>query len=122
MQRRTAFAEEAGTTIIAVGGTPGQAYEPVGWEIWAPLRPLYEAGEYAAVAERARELVKANPEYAALFYNLACCESMAGQKDEAIEHLRHAVEMSERCRSYAKTDSDFDPIRTEPAFEEIVSA
>jgi tetratricopeptide (TPR) repeat protein len=120
--RRTALAEEAGTTIIAVGGTPGQAYEPVGWEIWAPLRPLYEAGDYAEVAKRGRELVKANPEYAALFYNLACCESMAGQKDEAIEHLRHAVAISERCRSYAQTDSDFDPIRTEPAFEEIVSA
>ena len=97
--QRTAFAEEAGTTIIAVGGAPGKAYEPGGWEIWAPLRPLYEAGEYAEVAERARELVKANPQYAELFYNLACCESMAGQAAEAIEHLRHAVAMAERCRT-----------------------
>ena len=40
--KRTAFAEEPGTTIIALGGTPGKAYEPVGWELWAPLRPLYE--------------------------------------------------------------------------------
>ncbi len=118
--QRTAFAEEAGTTIIAVGGAPGKAYEPGGWEIWAPLRPLYEAGEYAEVAQRARELVKANPEYAELFYNLACCESMAGQTGEAIEHLRHAVAMAERCRTYAKDDSDFDPIRNEPAFREIV--
>ena len=37
--RRTAFAEEAGTTIIALGGTPGKAYEPAGYEIWAPLAP-----------------------------------------------------------------------------------
>jgi hypothetical protein len=27
--RRTAFAEEPGTTIVAVGGIPGKAYEPV---------------------------------------------------------------------------------------------
>jgi hypothetical protein len=27
---RTAFAEEPGTTIVAVGGIPGKAYEPVG--------------------------------------------------------------------------------------------
>ena len=29
--KRTAFAEEPDTTIIAVGGTPGEAYEPDGW-------------------------------------------------------------------------------------------
>ena len=28
--KRTAFAEEPGTTIIALGGTPGKAYEPTG--------------------------------------------------------------------------------------------
>ena len=37
--KRTAFAEEPGTTIVAVGGVPGKAYEPVGWEIWRPLHP-----------------------------------------------------------------------------------
>src|SRR6185436_12898130 len=30
--KRTAFAEEPETTIIALGGTPGKAYEPDGWE------------------------------------------------------------------------------------------
>ena len=52
--RRTAFAEEAGTTIIALGGTPGKAYEPSGFEVWAPLGPLYNAGEYAEAADRSR--------------------------------------------------------------------
>ena len=42
--KRTAFAEEPETTIIALGGTPGKAYVPDGWELWAPLNPLYEAG------------------------------------------------------------------------------
>jgi hypothetical protein len=42
--KRTAFAEEPETTIIALGGTPGKAYEPMGFEIWIPLGPLYEAG------------------------------------------------------------------------------
>src|ERR1700759_2967040 len=41
---RTAFAEEAGTTMLAVGGRPGKAYEPEGFELWAPVAPLYEAG------------------------------------------------------------------------------
>jgi mannose-6-phosphate isomerase-like protein (cupin superfamily) len=118
--RRTAFAEEPGTTILAIGGVPGMAYEPGGWELWGPIRPLYVAGDYAEAADRARELVAEHPGYPMLLYNLACCESLAGQKDEAIQHLRAAAEQSERARTYAKDDSDFDPIRDEPEFKELV--
>ena len=32
---RTAFAVEPETTIIAIGGTPGTAYEPNGFQVWA---------------------------------------------------------------------------------------
>jgi tetratricopeptide (TPR) repeat protein len=121
--KRTAFAEEPGTTIIAVGGIPGKAYEPVGWELWAPIRPLYERGEYGEAADRGRELLEAHPQYAELFYNVACCESLAGRKTDAIEHLRQAMGLSEeRVRAYAKDDSDFDPIRDEPAFKELFGA
>jgi tetratricopeptide (TPR) repeat protein len=120
--KRTAFAEEPGTTILAVGGIPGKPYEPDGWEVWSELRPLYDAGEYAAAADRGRELIEANPQYPLLFYNLACCESLAGRTNDAIEHLRQAAASSERWREYAKDDSDFDPIRDEPAFSELVGS
>ena len=119
--KRTAFAEEPGTTIVALGGTPGKAYEPFGWEIWAPAHLLYEAGDYAGAADRGRELIEAHPEYAGPLYNLACCESLAGRTADAIEHLRLAIDRSERFRSFAAGDSDFDPIRDEPGFEELVS-
>jgi hypothetical protein len=59
--KRTAFAEESGRTILAVGGVPGKAYEPAGWEIWAQVNPLYEAGQYADAADRGRELIEAIP-------------------------------------------------------------
>ncbi len=117
---RTAFAEEPGTTIVALGGTPGKAYEARGWELWAPLWPLYERGEHAEVADRLRELVDAHPQYALLFFNLACCESMAGRTTDAVDHLRRAIEKSEEFRSLARDDSDFDPIREEPAFKELI--
>jgi tetratricopeptide (TPR) repeat protein len=119
--KRTAFAEEPGTTIIALGGSPGKAYEPSGFELWAPLRPLYEAGEYGEAADRARELSEAHPEYTGLLYNLACCESLAGRADDAIAHLRLAIDRSESFRAMAGGDSDFDPIRDEGAFKELVS-
>ena len=118
--KRTAFAEEAGTTILSVGSAPGQSYTPVGWELWYPLRKQYEAGEHEEVLARLRDIVAANPQYALLFYNLACLESLTGERAAAIEHLRTAVEMSERFRDYAKGDSDLDAIRDDPAFEEIV--
>src|SRR5919198_264675 len=94
-----------------------QRYAP---ELWEPLRPLYEAGEYAEAADRGRELIEAHPQYAELWYNLACCESLAGRTTDAVEHLRRAIDLSEQCRSYAKDDSDFDPIRDGPGFKELV--
>jgi tetratricopeptide (TPR) repeat protein len=118
--KRTAFAEEPGTTIVALGGTPGHAYEADGFEIWSPLSRLYEAGEYAEAADRGGDLIAAHPEYAGVFYNVACCESLAGRKADAIEHLRGAIERSERFRAFAAGDSDFDPIRDEPAFKDLV--
>jgi hypothetical protein len=117
--KRTAFAEEPETTVIALGGSPGNVYVPDGWELWAPLSPLYQAGEYAEAADRGRQLVEAHPQYAGLLYNLACVESLAGRTDDAIEHLGRAIERSEHVRSFAKDDSDFDAIRDEPAFKEL---
>lgn len=120
--KRTAFAEEPGTTVIALGATPGKAYEPGGWEIWAPLHPLYQAGKYAEAADRGSELLEAHPEYPGLYYNLACCESLAGRLDEAIEHVGVAVTRSEQLRALAAEDSDLDPIRDRPEFKELLSS
>jgi tetratricopeptide (TPR) repeat protein len=117
---RTAFAQEPGTTLIAIGGTPGKAYEAGGMEAWAPLAPLYEAGRYGEAADQAQELIRAHPEYSMLLYNAACCESLAGRPVDAIEHLRLAIERSDRFRTFAADDSDFDPVRDDPAFKELI--
>jgi hypothetical protein len=118
--KRTAFAEEPETTLLAIGGAPGQAYEPHGWEVWSQLQPLFQAGEYEQVADRGKELLDGHPEYSGVFYNVACAEALAGRKEDAIEHLRHAAERSDRFRELAKDDSDFDSLRDEPAFNELL--
>jgi tetratricopeptide (TPR) repeat protein len=119
--KRTAFAEEPGTTLVAIGGTPGEAYEPSGYELWAPVRPLYEAGDFEAVADRLNATIADHP-YPFVYYNLACVESLAGRKDAAIEHLGRAIELSEKFRGFAEGDSDFDAIRDEPGFQSLIGS
>ena len=118
--KRTAFAEEPGTTVVAVGATAGKPYEPVGWELWYPLRKRYEAGEHAEVAAELREIVEKAQQYGLLFYNLACLESLNGDSAAALDHLRKAFELSDGFRDYAKEDSDLDSLRGDPAFEELM--
>jgi tetratricopeptide (TPR) repeat protein len=116
---RTAFAEEAGTTVIAVGARPGQAYVPLGWEVFAPVRPLYDAGRYAEAAALAREIAAESP-LPLVLYNLACCEALAGHADQAIEDLRAAIERYPDHRRYARDDPDFESLRDRPEFRQLV--
>ena len=91
-------------------------------EAWEALVPFYESGQYAEVADRGQELIETNPRSGRLLYNVACCESIIGRNDDAIEHLRRAIEVHEPLRTLAANDSDFDPIRDEPAFRGLVGS
>ena len=118
--KRTAFAEEPGTTIIALGGTPGKAYEPCGWELWAPLRPLYEAGEYAEAADRATRTGRGSSAVRRAVLQPRLLREPRRPDDRRDRapptRDRHVGDVS-RVR---KDDSDFDPIRDEPAFKELI--
>lgn len=118
---RTAFAEEPGTMVLAIGATAGKAFEVHGWEYWGPMNDMFMAGDYEGVIAKGRESIEANP-YGMPLYNLACAESLAGHRDDAIRHLGMALEhspSSEFLRDLAQKDSDLDPIRDDPAFQEL---
>jgi hypothetical protein len=89
-------------------------------ELWWPLLPLYEAGEYAEAADRGREVLAAHPGHPDLLFNVACCDSLAGRTADALDHLRRAIELAEACRGMARRDPDFDRIRDDPGFRELV--
>ena len=118
-ENRTAFAERAETTVLAIGSNVGQPYEVRGWEVWAEFHPAYEAGDYASVIDGARETLEASG-YPLPLYNLACCEALVGRKGDAIAHLRLALEGRPSLRDLATQDTDLDPLRDEPAFRELV--
>jgi hypothetical protein len=91
-------------------------------ELWDSARPLYEAGRHAEAAEIGRTLIEAHPDQGFLYYNTACCESLAGRTADAVEHLRQVIGMWEGAREMAKQDSDFDPIRDDPRFRDLVGS
>jgi tetratricopeptide (TPR) repeat protein len=119
--KRTAVAEQGGTTVLAIGGAPpGQAYVPTGWEAFAQLLPLFESGEYEEGADRAQALLADDPPHGALYYNTACFESRAGRIDAALEHLKRAVELEPALAELARDDDDLAALRDQDAFSEIV--
>ena len=119
--RRTAFAEEPDTIVLAVGATTGKAFEDHGWELWFPLHERFLAGDYEGVIAKGREEIEANPQYGMPLYNLACSEALAGRPPEdAIGHLRAAFDAMPSLRDLAKTDTDLDAIRDEPGFKELI--
>lgn len=119
---RGASAVDAGTTVLAVGGRPGDAYQPRSWEVNAQIPALFDSGEH----EKAKEvLTKALDKYedkSGILYNLACTEAMMGNGDEALEHLKAAIEGHPAYAENAREDPDFELIRSDPRFTALVGA
>ena len=120
--RRGAIAEEDGTVVLVVGGTPGQAYAVSAWEAAGDAYPHWESGDHAKAVEILRSVVDEHPEAGIVLYNLACVETLVGEPEQALEHLRRAIELEERFRELARTDEDFETIRDRPEFRELVGA
>ncbi len=107
---------KAGTTILAVGGTPGEPYTVTGWDTVAEVFPMFARGEYAAAKAVLEAGVARYPGQAGMLYNLACAEARLGEHDTALEHLREAVELSPRFAGLAQADDDLASIRDDPGF------
>jgi len=117
--KRKAVADEAGTTILAVGGAPGVAFEPTRWERQAPILGYFADKDYDKAIAGLEEMLAEVPDDPTSEFNLACAYALTGKKDEALAHLRRAVELDPDFRDNAVRDPDFDAIRDEPEFSAI---
>lgn len=63
----------------------------------------------------ARELVTKENEY-----NQACFEAICGNIEKALDLLKIAMEKGQSTKEWAKKDPDFENLRDEPRFKEIV--
>lgn len=112
-------------TVLAVGATPGEAYQGVDWgEAWPFHRDsmlAYGEGRYADAVAAVRVALRHMPDHAGLNYNYACFASLAGDTgDDTFAHLRKAVELLPRFREDARRDDDFVAIRDDPRFEQAL--
>jgi tetratricopeptide (TPR) repeat protein len=109
--RRGATATEPDTTVLVVGATAGKAFEPSPWESWLEALPFYTAKDFEAAAAILTRALEAHPDNPNVLYNLACCEALAGRREEALDHLARSAELDPRVREWARSDSDLDSIR-----------
>ncbi|MFC2038526.1 tetratricopeptide repeat protein [Chloroflexota bacterium] len=72
-----------------------------------------------ALADYNRSL-EFRPDNPGTVYNIACLYSLLNNPNEAIENLGKAIHFDNSCREEAKTDSDFDNIREDPRFKELM--
>jgi tetratricopeptide (TPR) repeat protein len=120
---RTAVAAEDGTIVFVVGGWVGEAFKPGGWDSFALARAHREAGRLDQARTVMAELVAQQPEFWATSYNAGRFETLAGDHDGALEHLRRAKELDSDGESaaYFREDAALDPLRDDPRFQELLA-
>ena len=107
--KRFARAEEPGTTVLAVGGKPGQ-HEVSAWEYFFAAYAVADEDPDAALAEIDAGLA-AKPDHPPLLYHRACINARAGRLEEARASLDRALELDPALQKWADEDEDLAQLR-----------
>ncbi len=120
---REAVAVEPETLVVAIGGKPGEAFEPKSWEDFQiAFAQAHARGDEEARALLAEELAR-DPNAWQPAYNAACFEAFTGNADAAFEHLVRAFALGpERVRKLAANGEDFGAPRSDPRWQRLMDA
>ena len=89
--------------------------------IWLALGWCYKrVGRIDLAIESLEEALAVEPRDALIHYNLACYWSLANNKRQALKYLSRAFDLKDHYRSLVAEESDFDAIRSDPAFQSLV--
>lgn len=83
--------------------------------LMAVLKKAGRTSEAKQQEEAARKLIEKENEY-----NRACFESLCENKEEALTLLKTALEKGQSSKEWARQDPDFENIRSDPRFKELV--
>jgi hypothetical protein len=109
--RRYATAAEPGTTVLAIGGKPGEAYTPSAWEWYFEAERFRDPLDPEAALRLMDEANERFPGNAGVTYSTACWLALAGRDDEAWEMLERTIEREPKAREWARDDEDLAAFR-----------
>jgi tetratricopeptide (TPR) repeat protein len=120
---RTAVAAEDDTIVFVVGATVGEPFGGGGWDSFVLADTYRQTGRLDEARAIMEQLIAENPDHWSVHYNAGCFEALAGDADAALPHLRRAKELDAEGQSaqYVREDSDLDPLRDDPRFQELLA-
>ena len=77
-------------------------------------------GKYNMAEREFNEALKIDGDFVLAYYNLACLYTRKGLDVEAMIYLKKAVQRDERVRLWAMTDEDFETLRSDAVFQELL--
>jgi len=75
--------------------------------------------EVKDASETLAELVVRAPDLAEAQYNYACALARLGERRQALDHLRTAIQLDAELATHARADSDFESLRAIPEFQDL---
>jgi tetratricopeptide (TPR) repeat protein len=81
---------------------------------------LHNRGEFQDALKLLQQAAEIHPKNEHALYCLAATAARAGDTTTAVKALRSAISANPACRAQARADSDFDPIREEDDFVNLV--
>jgi tetratricopeptide (TPR) repeat protein len=114
--RRHARAEEAGTSVLAVGGPRDKVYEPSPWEYWFAAERHRASGDYDAMVDEISAGLQQYPDHPAVLYYLGRAEALAGRTDVALAHVIRALELRPEWSDHIRQDEELAPLHDLPGW------
>lgn len=105
-------------TLPLVDGAP---LSPAEREAYQAAMKMYDQKQYAPAAEAIAKLARTPRNDGGVYYNLACCQALAGKADEAMKSLTEAAERGWRNSGQTESDADLVSLRERPEFKALIA-
>jgi tetratricopeptide (TPR) repeat protein len=81
---------------------------------------LRKLGRYEEAINSYSKAIEINPDYVSAWYNIACYYALQANIEKTVSNLKKTIEIDSKYREKAKTDSDFDTVRQDERFQELL--
>ncbi len=97
--------------------------DPANIHVWLALGWCYKRiGRLDLAIESLEDALTVDAHDGLVHYNLACYWSLVNNSNHALHHLGMALDINSNYREFLSHESDFDPIRADPAFYMLTCA